>query len=168
MKCIAGFNMMAFPVSKPWWHLYFLSKYNELAEVSERKQVQSSLNTFFGGKQDRESNTTPTAPAACSSDQGNTEVSRIVERKVQMAPLWWKRKQNVSRICREFPNGKEHTLFLRAGTNNWRHTRSMRPVKGMLWAQQPNMQAREQGRKDPYQLCLLHWADLSLRQQWSW
>ena len=32
--------------------------------MSKRKQVQSSLNTFFGGKQDRESNTTPTTPAA--------------------------------------------------------------------------------------------------------
>ena len=59
----------------------------QLAEMSKRKQVQSSLNTFFGGKQDRESNTTPTAPAACSSDQGNTEVSRIMERKVQMAQI---------------------------------------------------------------------------------
>ena len=29
--------------------------------MSKRKQVQSSLNTFFGGKQD---NTTPTTPAA--------------------------------------------------------------------------------------------------------
>jgi len=36
----------------------------ELAEMSKRKQVQSSLSTFFGGKQDRESNTTPTTPAA--------------------------------------------------------------------------------------------------------
>ena len=32
--------------------------------MSKRKQVQSSLNTFFGWKQDRESNTTPTTPAA--------------------------------------------------------------------------------------------------------
>ena len=36
----------------------------QLAQTSKRKQVQSSLNTFFGGKQDRESNTTPTTPAA--------------------------------------------------------------------------------------------------------
>ena len=35
----------------------------QLAEMSKRKQVQSSLNTFFGGKQDRGSNTTPTMPA---------------------------------------------------------------------------------------------------------
>ena len=32
--------------------------------MSKRKQVQSSLNTFFGAKQDRESNMTPTTPAA--------------------------------------------------------------------------------------------------------
>ena len=36
----------------------------QLAEMSKRKQVQSLLNTFFGEKQDRESNTTPTTPAA--------------------------------------------------------------------------------------------------------
>ena len=32
--------------------------------MSKQKQVQSSLNTFLGGKQDRESNTKPTTPAA--------------------------------------------------------------------------------------------------------
>ena len=38
----------------------------QLAEMSKRKQVQSLLNTFIGEKhkQDRESNTTPTMPAA--------------------------------------------------------------------------------------------------------
>ena len=40
--------------------------YIQLAQTSKRKQVQSSLNTFFGGKQDRKSNTTPTTPAAAS------------------------------------------------------------------------------------------------------
>ena len=52
--------------------------------MSKQKQVQTSLNTFFGGKRDRESNMTPTMPAPA---QGNTEVSRIVEGKVQMVPL---------------------------------------------------------------------------------
>ena len=32
--------------------------------MSKQKQVQRSLNTFFRGKQDQESNTTPTMPAA--------------------------------------------------------------------------------------------------------
>ena len=40
--------------------------------MSKRKQVQSSLNTFFGGKQDRETyNDTYMYNACCSSDQGN-------------------------------------------------------------------------------------------------
>ena len=32
--------------------------------MSKRKQIQSLLNTFFRGKQEQESNTTPTTPAA--------------------------------------------------------------------------------------------------------
>ena len=32
--------------------------------MSKRKQVQSSLNSFFGRKQDQEINTTPATPAA--------------------------------------------------------------------------------------------------------
>jgi len=32
--------------------------------MSKRKQVQSSLNSFFGGKQDQEINMTPATPAA--------------------------------------------------------------------------------------------------------
>lgn len=35
----------------------------QLSEMSRRKQVPTSLNTFLGGKQDRESNMTPTVPA---------------------------------------------------------------------------------------------------------
>ena len=36
----------------------------QLAQTSKRKQVQSSLNTLFGEKQGRKSDTTPTMPAA--------------------------------------------------------------------------------------------------------
>jgi len=36
----------------------------QFVEISKRKQVQSSLNSFFGGKQDQEINMTPVTPAA--------------------------------------------------------------------------------------------------------
>ena len=36
----------------------------QLLEMSKRKQVQCSLSSFFGGKQNQESNTTPAPPAA--------------------------------------------------------------------------------------------------------
>ena len=49
-------NLMAFR--------YIFSFKIQLAEMSKRKQIQSLLNTFFRGKQERESNTTPTTPAA--------------------------------------------------------------------------------------------------------
>ena len=55
---------ISFLVSKTWWHLNIFSFKIQLAEMSKRKQLQSLLNTFFRGKQERESNTTPTTPAA--------------------------------------------------------------------------------------------------------
>ena len=41
----------------------------QLAQMSKRKQVQSSLNTFFRGKQDHESNMTPTMPTAAPIEE---------------------------------------------------------------------------------------------------
>ena len=159
MKCIARFNMMAFR-SKP-------SSFKiQLAEMSKRKQVQSSLNTLFGGKQDRESSTTPTTPAAALIKE-TSKFQESWKEKYKLAPLWWIRKQNVLHVCKEFPNGKKHALFLRTGANNFQ-TDSLKGHKvhdaseghAMSW-QQLNMQARDQRRKDPCQLCLLHRADLN-------
>ena len=42
-------------------------------------------------------NTTPATPAAAPTKK-NMEVSGVVDRKVQMAPVSWKRKQNVLRV----------------------------------------------------------------------
>ena len=86
MKCIVGFNITTFRVSKTWWHLYFLSKYN-LLKFSNKNKFKAQLNTFFGRKQAQERNTTPTTPAAAPI--------KFQEWWKEMAPLWWKRKQNV-------------------------------------------------------------------------
>ena len=80
MHC--GIQYDGFPFQTLMASIFFFK--TQLAEMSKQKQVQTSLNTFFGGKRDRESNMTPTMPAPA---QGNTEVSRFVEGKVQMVPL---------------------------------------------------------------------------------
>ena len=90
----------------------------QLAEMSKQKQVQRSLNTFFRGKQDQESNTTPTMPAAAPIKE-TRKFQESWKEKYKLAPLWWIRKQNVLRVCKEFPNGKKHALFLRTGANNF-------------------------------------------------
>ena len=54
----------------------------QLAEISKQKHVQSSLNTFNRGKQDRECNPTPTMPTAAPIKK--TEISGIVERNAKL------------------------------------------------------------------------------------
>ena len=119
----------------------------QLAEMSKRQQVQSSLNTFFGGKQDWESNTTPTTPAVAPIKE-----TRIVERKVQMAPLWWKRKQNVLRVCREFPNGKNthYSWGLEQITFKPRKLKGTRGPRGQWRSRYRHLQKRERTGKEKF------------------
>ena len=111
-------------------------------------KTSSKLTEYFLQRKARSREQHDTYNSCCSSNQGNTEVSRIVERKVQRAPLWWIRKQNVLRVCREFPNGKKHALLwgleqITFKPIAYRHTRSMRPVKDMLWADRSQTCKRE-------------------------
>ena len=130
----------------------------QLAEMSKQKQVQSSLNTFFGGKQDRESNTTPTCATPTSTPIKKTR--KFQESwKERYKWLHFDEKENkmFCTFCREFPNGKNMHYSLRIGTNNFQ-TDSLKAHEAseghaMTSAATVNVQARDQGRKDP---CPLH------------
>lgn len=89
-----------------------------LVEMSKRKQVQSSLSSFFGGKQDQESNTTPTMPAAPPIKKTRKFQESWKERYKW---LHFDEKENkmFCEFCREFPNGKNTHYSLRIGTNNF-------------------------------------------------
>lgn len=86
--------------------------------MSKRKQVQSSLSTFFGGKQDQESNTTPTTPAAAPIKKTRKFQESWKERYKW---LHFDEKENkmFCAFCREFPNGKNTHYSLKIGTNNF-------------------------------------------------
>jgi len=86
--------------------------------MSKRKQVQSSLNSFFGGKQDQEINTTPATPVAAP-----TKKTRKFQESWKERYKWlqFDEKENkmFCEFCREFPNGKNTQYSLRIGTNNF-------------------------------------------------
>ena len=118
MKCIAGFNMMAFPVSKTLWHLCFLSKYNLLKCPNE--------NQFK-------------AHWTLSSEESKIErVTRHLQRLLHAAPIKetlkfqesWKEKykwrhfdeKENKMFCAfagNFQLDKKHALFLQTRTSNF-------------------------------------------------
>jgi len=86
--------------------------------MSKRKQVQSSLNSFFGGKQDQEINTTPAMSAAAP-----TKKTRKFQESWKERYKWLQFDEKENKmfcvVCREFPNGKNTQYSLRIGTNSF-------------------------------------------------
>ena len=90
----------------------------QFVEMSKRKQVQSSLNSFFGGKQDQEINTTPATPTAAP-----TKITRKFQESWKERYKWLQFDEKENKVfcvvCRESPNGKNTQYSLRIGTNNF-------------------------------------------------
>ena len=90
----------------------------QLLEMSKRKQVQCSLSSFFGGKQNQESNTTP-APPAATPIKKTRKFQESWKEKYRWLHFDEKENKMFCEFCREFPNGKNTHYSLRVGTNNF-------------------------------------------------
>lgn len=86
--------------------------------MSKRKKVQCSLSSFFGGKQNQESNTTPAPPAATPIKKTRKFQESWIE-KYRWLHFDEKENKMFCEFCREFPNGKNTHYSLRVGTNNF-------------------------------------------------
>ena len=121
MKCTVGCNMVAFRVC-PTWQILVTSIFSfkiQFVEMStKRKQVQSSLNSFFGGKHDQEINTTPTMPTKALTKRAQKFQELW---KVRYKWLQFDEKENkmFCKFCREFPKAKNTQYSLTIVTNNF-------------------------------------------------
>ena len=86
--------------------------------MSKRKQVQSSLSSFFGGKQDQESNTTPTMPIAPPIKK-TWKFQESWKERYKWLHFDEKENKMFCEFCREFSNGKNTHYSLRIRTNNF-------------------------------------------------
>ena len=130
----------------------------QLAEIPKRKQVYNSLNTLFGGKQDRESNTTPTTPALLHA------IAASIKETQKLQELWrekykWLHFDEKENKCfarlQLISKWKKHALFLRTRTNNFQ-TDSLTWAHEVHEASEGLAMISAAKQLDPCKLCLLH------------
>ena len=126
---------------KPWWHLYFTSKYNLLKCPNENKFKVHWILPSEESKIKRATRHLQLLLQLQSRKHGSfknrgkksTNGSTLTNKKTK---------------CFAFPNGKKHALLwgleqITFKPIAYRHTRSMRPVKDMLWADRSQTCKRE-------------------------
>lgn len=79
--------------------------------MSKRKQVQNSLNSFFGGKQDQQINTTPTMPTEAATKR-TWKFQESWKERYKWLQFDEKENKMFRKFCREFANGKNVQYFL--------------------------------------------------------
>lgn len=102
-----GFSCL--PTLADFGHIYIFFQ-NTICQNVQTK-TSSKFTEFFLWRKARSTNQHNTYNAHWSCDQKNMEVSGIMERKVQMAPVWWKGKQNVSQVLQGICEWKKHAIF---------------------------------------------------------
>jgi len=129
-NCIVEFNVVAFHVSKTWWRVYFLSKYNLLKCQNKNKFKTHWILCLDQSKITRLSYTTPTTLAAAP-----------IKKTQKFRQESWKDSTLTKKKTKCFAsfsgNGNNTYYSLKIGTNNFQ-TDSLKAYKASeghrLWA----------------------------------